>query len=76
MLQSLRLFKLICIGLAILALSSTSPALGVTVTVTNLNDSGPGSLRDAIFTASPRRHHRLRLGSNGHDYADQQIPGD
>jgi hypothetical protein len=29
------------------------PAFGSTVTVTNTNDSGPGSLRDAIATAAP-----------------------
>jgi hypothetical protein len=29
------------------------PAFGSTITVTNTNDSGPGSLRDAIATAAP-----------------------
>ena len=47
------LFKAICIALVVLAFSSASPVLAATLTVTNLNDSGPGSLRDAIATASP-----------------------
>jgi hypothetical protein len=31
----------------------TLPASAATVTVTNTNDSGPGSLRAAILTANP-----------------------
>jgi hypothetical protein len=53
MLQSRKSFKTICIALVILALFSASPTLAATITVTNLNDSGPGSLRDAIAAASP-----------------------
>jgi hypothetical protein len=36
----------------VLLLLSAFPVFGATVTVTNTNDSGPGSLRDAIATAA------------------------
>ena len=36
-----------------ISLLAAVPALGNTITVTNLNDSGAGSLRDAIANASP-----------------------
>lgn len=42
----------VCVGLVILALCSSSPAQGATLTVTNLNDSGPSSLRDLIAAAN------------------------
>ena len=35
-----------------LALFTTLPAFGSTITVTNTNDSGPGSLRDVIASAA------------------------
>ena len=37
----------------ILASLAVGPAFGATITVTNTNDSGSGSLRDAITSASP-----------------------
>src|SRR5258706_10074740 len=39
--------------LGALLLGIAVPSLAVTITVTNTNDSGPGSLRAAIASASP-----------------------
>jgi hypothetical protein len=39
-------------GAGLLILLSAFPVFGSTITVTNTNDSGPGSLRDAIATAA------------------------
>src|SRR4051812_25576385 len=39
--------------LAVLAVLSALPVFAATITVTNTNDSGAGSLRDAIGGASP-----------------------
>jgi hypothetical protein len=39
-------------GAAVLILLSAFPVFGATITVTNTNDGGPGSLRDAIATAA------------------------
>jgi hypothetical protein len=52
MLQSSRLFKAVCIALVVLAFSSASPVFANTITVTNTADSGSGSLRGAIASAS------------------------
>ena len=41
------------LGGLILSVLMALPAFGSTVTVTNTNDSGPGSLRDAIATSAP-----------------------
>ena len=39
-------------GLLLLGILGTIPVFASTITVTNTNDSGPGSLRDAIANAS------------------------
>jgi hypothetical protein len=43
----------LCASLAFLAILSINPAAAATITVTSTNDNGPGSLRDAIASASP-----------------------
>ena len=53
MLQMCRLFTLAIFSLTIAALVGTGSGLAATLTVTNTNDSGTGSLRDAITKASP-----------------------
>jgi hypothetical protein len=53
MFQAHKWFKAICMALVVLAFSSASPVLAATLTVTNLNDSGSGSLRQAIAAAAP-----------------------
>ena len=49
---SARALKGVWSGLAVLVLLSALPVFGSTITVTSTNDSGPGSLRDAINNAS------------------------
>jgi hypothetical protein len=44
--------KGVCSLLVVLVLLSVVPVFGNTITVTNTNDSGPGSLRDAINSAN------------------------
>jgi hypothetical protein len=51
--MKLRIRLLLCSSLALLAILSINPAAAATITVTNTNDNGPGSLRDAIASASP-----------------------
>ena len=54
--MKLRGFSVVCANVCLLAfvlLSQPAPVLAATLTVTSLADSGPGSLRDAISTASP-----------------------
>jgi hypothetical protein len=52
MIHIYRLANWVCAALVILKLSCVSPAMA-TQTVTNTNDSGAGSLREAIATATP-----------------------
>ncbi|MFN2384920.1 MAG: hypothetical protein ABR576_01300 [Thermoanaerobaculia bacterium] len=54
------------LGAAVFLLFSVSQAGGATFTVTNANDSGPGSLRQAILDANP---------AGGSDSIAFQIPG-
>ena len=49
---SARALKGVWSGLAVLVLLSALPVFGSTITVTSTNDSGPGSLQDAINNAS------------------------
>jgi len=51
--HSCRFCKFVFLGLALVALSSASPSVASTITVSSLADSGGGSLRAAIATASP-----------------------
>ena len=52
MFQSCRLHKAMLIGFATLMLAGAPPLLAATLTVTNTDDSGPGSLRQTIANAS------------------------
>jgi hypothetical protein len=45
--------RVVALGGVLLSFLMAAPAFGSTVTVTNTNDSGPGSLRDAIATSAP-----------------------
>jgi hypothetical protein len=48
-----RIERTVVPGWLLLSVLMALPAFGSTLTVTNTNDSGPGSLRDAILLASP-----------------------
>lgn len=50
--SSAKALKALWSGAAVLILLSAVPVFGATITVTNTNDGGPGSLRDAIATAA------------------------
>src|SRR5262249_35536072 len=50
---SARTSQAICVEIALLVLLSASAVFGNTITVVSTQDSGPGSLRDAIASAAP-----------------------
>ena len=57
---SKRRFSLSAILLPLLFLTMSGLARAAVITVTNLNDTGAGSLRNAMSTHASGGHHRLQ----------------
>ena len=63
------------VGALVLSLTALGAPQAVTLEVTNINDAGAGSLRQALIDAPVRRHHHVRFRSRP-DHPDQWELGD